>query len=198
MAKPTGKTDKMERVASATLQLILEQGLSELTFSKLSRKAGVSRPWLYEYIGATKESLVEYAVDHFGKQYARLDNRPRASSAKEWLPQVLLRTDELLDDSLAYPWVIPLYYRYRGTVNPLGKRIKLLEERYLKSMTEEIKQALQVRNETARVLAETLMAVRLGLAYHWVFSDFRKHSRKEDLLAIVHSVLKRMLSRPRP
>src|SRR5262245_46285759 len=94
-----GKAGKMERVAATTLALLLEGGLADLTFSRLARRANVSRPWLYEYIGPDKDSLIAFAVDHFGKLYVRLDARPSARDPKDWLRQIVQLTDEMLEDS---------------------------------------------------------------------------------------------------
>ena len=67
------KQEKLEKVAAACLSIVHAQGPRALTLSRVARSAGVSRAWIYKYIGGSHDELIECAAEYFGKIYSRLE-----------------------------------------------------------------------------------------------------------------------------
>ncbi len=106
------KLTKMTRVAQKTLFLCERNGVEAVTISRVATLAKVSRPWIYKYIGGTKNKVLNFAFNHFGNEFALLDSRPAPKNPQEWLESINAGFDHLLEigkkKSLGTPLVLPL------------------------------------------------------------------------------------------
>lgn len=187
------KEAKMLSVAQATLQLLGQGGVDAVSFSRIARSSGVSRAWLYKYIGNSDEKLIEFSVDLFGSYFARLDEPVGGGSSRLWTRQVIDRFSALLETSLKYPVVLNIYFRYQATPTLLGQRIARIESVYLKHQVLEIQKSVPVSAAQARMVAEILLGIRMGLAHRWLSAEFRKSTSKEELLQYLKRSLRSLL-----
>ena len=181
----------MVRVAECTLKIIHQHGLDGLTHSRLARASGVSRPWLYAYIGKTKDSLISLAVQHFGHVYAQIDLPPVGFDAKSWVNGQVEGLRNALNQVTSYPWLMPLYFRYRSTETPLGQAIMETEKQYIKKQVTELQNSLKLDVRTARAVAELCTAFKLGLAYRWGATTLRNDITQEHVLILAKSWLRK-------
>jgi AcrR family transcriptional regulator len=160
------KQEKYHAFAEATLKLIFHRGEEAVSHTQVARAAGVSRAWVYKYVGREKSEIVEFAIDYFGKAFSGLETPFEKMSRRNWREVLLKRTHDFLTRTHQNRWIIPLYYRYKGTDSVLGRRIDQIEEAYLKNLEQELKPVLG-KSEQRRVQAitEVLTALRLGLAF---------------------------------
>lgn len=187
----TSKVDKMNRVAEHTLKLIHQHGLEGLTHSRLARAAGVSRPWLYAYIGKTREALIELAVMHFGRVYAQIDRPPVGHDPRSWVAGQVEGLRYSLHQVKKYPWLMPIYFRYRGTENAIGKCIGEAEKVYVKKQVVEMQNCLGIDVKEARAVAELCTAFKLGLAYRWAVTTVSNDISEEQVILLAKVWLKR-------
>jgi len=185
------KAIKMVRVAESTLKIIHQHGMDGLTHSRLARAAGVSRPWLYAYIGKDKQALIELAVSHFGKVYAQIDAPAVGTDPKTWIDGQTEGLKNALTQVVRYPWIMPIYFRYRATENELGRAIMDAEKLYVKKQMTELQNALKLDSKTARAVAELCTAFKLGLAYRWAVTSLNKDVPEDHVLVLARSWLKR-------
>ncbi len=178
------KAEKMVRVSEFTLKIIHQHGLEGLTHSPLARAAGVSRPWLYAYVGKTKEALIQLAVKHFGQVYAQVDNPPRCQDERNWIDHQISGLRNSLKQVVDYPWIMPIYFRYRCTETTLGKFIVDAEKLYLKREVAELQNALKINATDARVVAELDTAFKLGLQHRWAVTSLSKDVDPEFVLKL--------------
>lgn len=68
---PSSKDIKYKNVARAVIDVTISNGLSALTISKVSRKAKVSRAWIYQYFGREKKDLVEVSGKYLAEYFSR-------------------------------------------------------------------------------------------------------------------------------
>ena len=68
-------------------------------YASVACSAKVSRSWLYKYIGKSKNDLLEFAVDYFGKIFAEL----------QYLATTLLKKTGFVNRLMAFS-----YYRLSG------------------------------------------------------------------------------------
>jgi AcrR family transcriptional regulator len=151
-------------VSVAILEVIENDGLLGVTHSKVARKAGVSRAWIYEYIGSEKSALIEHAAEVFASHFARtkLDLPKTKAELEERLKEGV---DFLLTSAEISPVVIKLYYRLRGTANPIGRVIQKYEKQWLMGATQTAIDVLNLPVEQAGLVAELLLTVRMGFAH---------------------------------
>jgi AcrR family transcriptional regulator len=175
---------KMLRVGRVALELIDRHGLEAVQFARVARAAKVSRPWLYEYIGKTRESLVKFAVESYGKWLAELEVPSHPPNAKEWVSDRMSGISTLLDNALGFPALIRLYFNFRGTPNIMGRAIAEIEHYYLDLSTRRIRTALKVSSQQARFIARINLAIDMGLAYEWIHNP----GDKKELIKLARIV----------
>lgn len=65
----------------------------------------------------------------------------------------------------AEPVIIKLYYRFRGTSNPIGLVIKKYEKHWLDFMSGNLMRILNFDNQKTLNLSRTILTLRLGFYY---------------------------------
>lgn len=188
------KAERSARAAEAALKLIEKHGLERLTIAQVARLAKISRPWIYKYIGPSQNELIEFAVDHFGRILSAMDERLNPKNPQEWIAATRFGTVNLLDMAAERPWLVTLYFRYRGTQTVPGKRIDQVEGQYLRIFATEIQTALGFGAKYSHFLASSILAVRMGLAHQWVTSSSSTPATKAKLLELVEAILIRMVA----
>jgi AcrR family transcriptional regulator len=158
------KQEKMEYVAEHVLKIILARGLNGLSYAQVAKSSGVSRAWLYKYVGESKEQLIGFAVVHFGKIFSDLDAQPSCSTREEFIQHALDGLKRIFDLSLRYPWILPLYFRYAGTRTVIGDTIRQIENLYFSKVEKEIERYMSPKKTSPRVLAEVLGYLNMGVA----------------------------------
>ena len=184
------KEQKQLAISKAILEIIEKDGLLGVTHSKISRKSGVSRAWMYEYIGKEKSSLIEFAAEMLAGYFAR--TQLALPQTKEALQETLnTATDFIFQSTEQDPAIIKLYFRFRGTKNPIGDVIKKYEKEWLNGATKTASSLLQLPQEEASLLAELLMILRLGFAHRFVSSPKPKEAREraEKIFKLIHGLL---------
>ena len=187
------KDDKTRRVASATLNLLLQHGIRSLNPTRVARSANVSRAWIYKYIGGSKDSLMDFAADYYGKLYSRLDSPFSDENDMAWIANELegiQNSLRLVEENEA---LIPLYYRYKGTNTAIARSIEKTESIYIKKKTDQLTKALGSKRNSSRLWCEFLVAFKLAIVHRWQVGGMSKLIREEDFLLKLRSLF-RMLA----
>jgi len=136
------KEAKMIQAAECALQIFAQEGLENLSFTKVSQRCKISRAWLYKYIGQSPRHLLDFAVDHFGKAFTVLEQRPPVLHQQSLVNNIHAGVQRVFDYAEKSPWIIRIYYRYAGTNTALGERIQNIESAYAKVVTAEAKKSI--------------------------------------------------------
>lgn len=186
-ALKNNKEQKQIAVSKAILEIIEKDGLLGVTHSKISRKSKVSRAWIYEYVGKEKTSLVHFAAEELASNFARVEfDLPKN---KQELQKNLEEAVQFLFEEVEQnPGLIKLYFRFRGTKNPIGDVIKKYEKQWLDGATKVISSLMHLPKEEASLMAEVIMTLRLGFAHRFVTSAKPKESkeRTEKIFKLLH------------
>ena len=167
------KTEKVSRLAEAVLRLVAQAGVEGLTFSKLARAAGVSRAWIYKY-GGTRDELLAFATDYFGKIFTSLEAQPgNYLSERQWLEGTTESFGALLEHTRMHPLVVMLYFRFRGTPTLLGKRIARVEATQANHEIVQLRALFLLSLPEARRVSEVLGNIRMGLAHAWAYGELK-------------------------
>ncbi len=184
------KEEKQIAVSKAVLELIEVDGLNGVTHSKVNRRSGVSRAWIYEYIGKDKNAFIEFAAETLASHFARIDLELPAN--KEQLSLRLNDAVNFVFDSVAKdPVLIKLYFRFRGAKNPLGQVIKKYEKKWLNNAIKSLIDILGLSVEQAALAAEFALTLRLGFAHRYATSENPQNSREqaEKIFEFVHGMM---------
>ncbi|MCK5882167.1 MAG: TetR/AcrR family transcriptional regulator [Bacteriovoracaceae bacterium] len=189
----SSKEEKYHRVYEECLKLIHENGLRSVNHSSVARKAHVSRPWIYKYMGDSKEELIKSAVKYFGTEFTRFSLRKiEITGPKAMLRALWEGTWNNLEFASEYPFIIALYVRFAGSDNVLGQTIDELETLYLRRLKSKFNQVLG-NEKLAEEAAKIVKAVRIGAALE--FGVFQKERMSEEQKKQVHHSLSTMLKK---
>lgn len=190
VSKENNKQAKQIAVSKAVLEVIEKDGLIGVTHSKVSRKAAVSRAWLYEYIGKEKESLIEFAAEVLGEFFTR-SKKVLPKNKEQLKAQISEGTHFLFENLVDDPSVIKIYFRFRGTQNPIGKVIQKYEKNWLHTASKTVADFYKLEKDQAQMLVELAMTLRLGFAHRIVTSENPENTLKqaEIIFEMIQSLL---------
>ncbi len=181
------KQQKLDRVAKGILSIVVRFGFESLTPSRLARATGVSRPWVYKYIGGSKEDLSSFAVDHFGKLFAQLDGGAKPASVEFFQDDEIQRTLKTLQFAKEHPEIIMLYFRFKGTPSVMGKAIEKIEKEYRKGKEFQIQETFKISKTESKAFTDILKSFKMSLC-HQLISGSKTAYTDEEYLATVRSV----------
>jgi AcrR family transcriptional regulator len=183
------KKEKQMAVSIATLQIIEKDGLSGVTHSKVARKSGVSRAWIYEYIGKDKNAFIEFAADTIAAHLARI-TIDLPSDRKVLESQVKEGVQFLFNSVMNDPVFIKIYFRFRGTPNPIGDVIEKYENEWLKMAKVSAVKLIGASPKQAAMIADLVLVMRLGFAHRLATSKNPKVTREqaETIFEYVHGL----------
>lgn len=191
MSAANSKEEKRLAVSVAVLEVIEREGLLGVTHSKVARKARVSRAWIYEYIGNEKSGLIEFAAEVLASHLARenLTKLPRTRAELE--AQLKDGIDFLFTSVDMMPVLTLLYFRFRGTSNPIGIVIHKHEKQWLANASQTLVDVLEMPREQAFLLSELILTLRMGFAHKLATSRQKNEarSRANETFAYIHSLL---------
>lgn len=191
----SSKEEKYHRVYEECLRLIHENGLKAINHSAIARRAQVSRPWIYKYMGESREELIQSAVKYFGTEFTKFSLRKvDIKGPKDMLRALWNGTISNLEFANEYPFIISLYIRFAGTENVLGRTIDELESLYLRRLHSKFLQVLK-DDELAYEAAKVVKATRIGAALEYGPLNKKKmtEEEKKKIFNTLASMLKKLL-----
>jgi hypothetical protein len=171
----SSKEKKFDAVFESILAILNSHaGLAGVNHSAIARISGVSRPWIYKYIGNSKEELIKKTSEHYIKELFR-NRRTRASVSTDDLKK-LIRDDTLhfLQQAQLHPRLIPLIFGYFESLGPIGSIVRETFNYHSNKLAKEIESTLKISKLDAELLAELISVLRLGLAFFLVRGDKTK------------------------
>jgi AcrR family transcriptional regulator len=182
LLQPDGeKAERFARVAQAVVTVLLRTGPTGLTYARVARRAGVSRAWLYKYFDKDRDALIEHAIASFGQAFAGVAESPSADLP--FRERVLRGTRQGLDDALAAPWVLEVWYRYRHSEHPLGDAVRGVLKTHVAEFAATVPPSVAATARARERFATVFAAARLGVFHQWLDADFRSRHTAEEVVA---------------
>lgn len=186
----TSKEEKFHSVSVALASILNKLGPNKITVTQVAKKASVSRAWIYKYVGSDTEDLIRFAIEHLGKDVTERDLTEVIRNRKDLVKSVSSGIERMFQKTNEYPWLIPVYYKYRGTDTAPGRFIDSVEQAYVNRQAKRLMQHFKGYDaDKAMIAAEILTATRMGLAFAWQRGELRKKASKNDVLASVEAWL---------
>ena len=187
------KEKKFHRVYTECLKLIHEQGIRAVSHSALSRKANVSRPWIYKYVGDSKDEIIKNAARYFGTKFIDFNTEGvKIDGAKTMLRSLWEGTWNNLTFTQEYPFVMSLYIHYAEKSNVLGRIVDEFDNIYYQRLKTKFLQ-LTKDEETAEEAAHLVKAIRMGAALE--FGRFSKNKMCQEERKKVYESLNKVLKK---
>ncbi len=184
------KEEKFHAVSVALGALLNKIGPTQITVTQVAKKAQVSRAWIYKYVGKDREDLIRFALEEIGKDVTQRDIGDVINSRDDLVKSIIDGVDRLFQRTNDYPWLIPVYYKYRGTDTPPGRLVDSIEQAYIDRQSQRLEQHFESYDKGQAVIAaEILTSFRMGLAFAWQRGDLKKKASKTEVLASVETWL---------
>lgn len=178
----SSKEARFRRVAEAVAALVAQGGTARVTPSAVARRAGVSRPWLYKYLGADREALLTHATSLYAAAFADLGRARPASHPEAWREAIGDATRDGLRDAVAAPWCVTLYFRHRHAPDPVGRAIRDAEARHVDDFLADLPPGVRGDPAADRRFVVFFTATRLGAYHRWLDPAVRAACSEEDAL----------------
>lgn len=168
---PDGQKEaRMHRIAWAVAHTLLRSGPDQVRIADVARRAGVSRPWIYKYVGGDRAALVAFATRLYGQAFvAPFDGE----GAGELRAALAAGTAQGLRDTLAAPWCVLVFVRYRHARSPLGEQVRAMRQAETEALVARLPEALRGDPSKALAFAASFNSARLGLYHDWLDPAFR-------------------------
>jgi predicted transcriptional regulator len=190
MALERDKQAKFQAVAEGIFQILIRGGIENLSHTRVAEVSGVSRAWLYKYIGKTSGELIAYSLDAIGKEFARTDSLLSQNTADDVRTRLFEGTFRMMRDAKKNPALTALYYRYSGTQNPVGMKIAEIEDEYLRAVRAQLERHFGLPKREAATISECLHAMRMGLAHRYSNTDLHAEADDEAMQKAMRRVIK--------
>lgn len=179
------KAQKFEDVTRVLFSLLQTSGPAKITHSLVAKNAGVSRAWLYKYVGSSKDDLIEMAVRHLGKRLTERDLGEVVDDKHQLTSSIIEGMNRMFENTRTHPWFIPVYFKYRGSSGVLGKAISDIEQDYIARQSLHFEKIFRYSKPQATIAAEILTSFRMGLAFSWQNGELSKKVDQTDVLKSV-------------
>lgn len=161
----SSKVDKMFRLSNTVLRLLLKGGVKSITHARLSKDAGVSRAWIYKYVGASREDLMDFSVKTIASQFVNLDIPLKATNPREWHEEKVEWISEMVSRSRHMSAVVEIYFRYRGSDDAIGECLRNVEEMYVRKSSLHFSKIFGSSLEESERAVRLIAGCQMGLAY---------------------------------
>lgn len=185
-----GKQERSDRVGRALAEIVAKHGVTRINISALAKRAGVSRAWIYKYIGRDQSSMFQHFIEEFGRRFATVPSAERHLTVAAWIRGRLESAERFLEEAQRQPWILLVYFRHQYAENEIGSRIRQIESLQTDAFIAEARKALPNWDDRRLLIfAESYGVFRNAMVYRWLSSRARKKPSKKELLDSIESYL---------
>lgn len=120
------KEDVYKAVFNAAVELDIQKGHLQWTYTLLAKRSGISRTLIYYYFGKEKINILKEACLLFGEELAGIGDERMQAWKNGRIDIGLNKTRTLFKD---YPYLVPFYFLYRTKDNEIGEFIQRFESK---------------------------------------------------------------------
>lgn len=175
------KEEKFTKVAISVIRG-LNVSVGHVNHSFISKDSGVSRAWIYKYIGSSKEALLKFGIKFFGDMLADIRGPITIAKTKpEFKEHILLATWEIIEAFSTYPDLTLLYFKHCGQKTVIGKMIAEYEAVFIDELKTALIKLFKRKPQDAQLLAELIMSLRMGIVHRYTVKDLSKTYKMIDI-----------------
>lgn len=194
--KLSSKEFKYHSVYSAVLEILnSRRGLTGVNHSALSRGSGVSRPWIYKYVGKTKEEVIQRTAEHYIDELFCRRKLPVINELGELKRFIREDSISFLKEAQNHHQLIPLIFIYFESAGPVGDIVRSVFKQYSKRLSKDIQRVLEISRDDAEFMSELISIIRIGLSFFLIRGDRSKSKGSFDIhdLKRIYSQLRKLL-----
>lgn len=183
-----GKETKFEQTAVAVFRVLNSKGNLKLNPSSVSRFAGVSRAWLYKYIGSSQSDLISFLLDYFGNDIGK-PIQVDGTDERAWRIKFKKGTTKFLAEVRTYPFLIPFFIGRRYGDGIISEKLARIEEVYEREILKMSSVSLKMTEAENRKLSVILTYFRVAVGLIAIHPQYGKSFTDDELCRIVEAII---------
>jgi len=181
MIEKNTKEEKFTKVAISIIRA-LNISVAHLNHSFVARDSDISRAWIYKYIGQSKEELLKFGVEFFGKMLGDIKGPITVAKTKdEFKEHILAATWEIIEKFSLYPDLTLLYFKHCGQSTVIGKLIEDYEAEFIDQLRTTLIKLFNRGPQDAKLVAELIMSLRMGIVHRYTMKELSKQFTIDDI-----------------
>lgn len=176
------KSEKAEKVIHAVASIVHADGIGAVTPTRVEEKSGVSRGWIYKYLGGGRQDLLRFAATHLVDRVTGLA-APQVHLSQEAYVGELQRGFRCFVRAMRlFPELITVYFRTQSgkKASSLRLLIQARVQKHLDREAAELQAILGINAQQAKIIAAELSDLRLALAYGAAVGEHSRFHGAED------------------
>jgi AcrR family transcriptional regulator len=158
------KEGKYVRVAESVAALLPQRGVRGLSIAAVASSAGISRRWIYRYVGKSQKELLEPAARHFVTVFTGMTDpgQDETGNREAWWHGGAGR---IFQHARKNPEALRLYFQFAGASHELGRMLGPVLEMHRQHQALELQKEHQLTAAQAEQVGLIWDAFRLGMAF---------------------------------
>ena len=158
----SSKNLKYQNIIEVCFKLVGSFGADKITISQISKASGISRGWIYKYIGKNVDEVLRFSLEEYAKDFSNISGLKIYNNEEDLILYIENYTLEMIKKIEQRPSIIKLYFTEHDSENMIGKIIRDVENKSVDILTTSISKCFHLDLETSRLRAEKVIFMRMG------------------------------------
>ncbi len=183
------KESKLDQVIHALISNLLIRDISQINVSQLAKDSGVSRGWIYKYLGNNIDEIARLCFQDYTLSFAMFKDIKCYNTKEELITALKSFSRRMINSIEKRPDTIKLYWQYRFRTNFISDVIKNTEAQYLDFLSHNICDCLKIPFDKAVCKAQMIHSMRMGA----ITSILETNPHNQDLLNELDLLIDKLL-----
>jgi len=158
----SSKNLKYQHIIEVCFKLVADFGAEKVTISQVSKHSGISRGWIYKYIGKNIDEVLKYSLNEYAKDFSNISGLKIYEDENDLISYIGDYSLEMIDRIQKKPSILKLYFTEHDSDNMIGDIIRDVEKRSVDILAASIEKCFNLSYESARLRAEKIIFMRMG------------------------------------
>lgn len=191
----SSKNLKYQNIIEVCFKLVGSFGADKITISQISKASGISRGWIYKYIGKNVDEVLRFSLEEYAKDFSNISGLKIYNNEDDLILYIENYTFEMIKKIEQRPSILKLYFTEHDSENMIGKIIRDVENKSVDILTTSISKCFNLDLETSKLRAEKVIFMRMSaLMLYFSKKKFSKDlSWEERFLKELYSDLRLLI-----
>jgi AcrR family transcriptional regulator len=158
----SSKNLKYQNIIEVCFRLVADFGAEKITISQVSKRSGISRGWIYKYIGKNIDEVLKYSLNEYAKDFSNISGLKIYEDENDLISYIGNYSLEMIDRIQKKPSILKLYFTEHDSDNMIGEIIRDVEKISIDILAVSIEKSFNLNYESAKLKAEKIIFMRMG------------------------------------
>ena len=158
----SSKNLKYQLIIEVCFSLVADFGAKKVTISQVSKRSGISRGWIYKYIGKNIDEVLKYSLNEYAKDFSNISGLKIYEDENDLISYIGDYSLEMIDRIQKKPSILKLYFTEHDSDNMIGEIIRDVERISVDILAASIEKCFNLSYDSARLRAEKIIFMRMG------------------------------------